>query len=215
MTDYAGIVHAGEIPDEVRERALQAVRHVAGGISGLRAVRHPLGFLCFPIERHHLGGVCVHVWSPELPGAAPTTSEIHAHSWDLVSFVLHGELWNERVAIVDGEASYRVFEVHSDDDDRDELRATPRLVGCRVLTRDLSPRGTTYALEAGRFHQTIATEATTIAVGMSHRGSHDLTLGPVDCGTHVVQRKCCDEQESVAAARIVADQLSILEVEWT
>ena len=119
------------------------------------------------------------------------------------------------MAIVEGESSYRVFEVHSDDEGGDELRATPRLVGYRVLTRDLSRQGSTYVLEAGRFHQTVASEATTIAVGMSHRGSHDLTLGPVHCGTHVVQRKCCDEQESVAAARIVADQLSILEVEWT
>jgi hypothetical protein len=214
VTDYAGIVRSGEIPDEVRERALQEMRRVADRTSALRAVRHPLGFLCFPIERHHLGGICVHVWSPELPGAAPTTSEIHAHSWDLVSLVLHGELWNERVAIVDGEASYRVFEVHSDDDDRDELRATSRLVGCRVVTRDLSSRGSTYALEAGRFHQTIATEATTIAVGMSHRESHDLTLGPVDCGTHVVRRRQCDQQASVAAARIVTDQVR-LRVEWT
>jgi len=211
VTDYAGIVHSGEIPDEVRERALQAVLHVAEGTSALRAVRHPLGFLCFPIERHHLGGVCVHVWSPELPGAAPTTSEIHAHSWDLVSFVLHRELWNERVTIVDGESAYRVFEVHSDDGDRDELRATSRLIGCRVLTRDLSPRGSTYALEAGRFHQTIATEATTIAVGISHRECHDLRLGPVDCGTHIVRRRQCDQQASVAAARIVTAQLSRLD----
>jgi hypothetical protein len=215
VTDYASIVRAGEIPHEVRERALRAVRDVAAGVSSLRAVLHPLGFLCFPIERHEECGICVHIWSPRLPGVRSTTSEVHAHSWDLVSLVLSGELRNERVTVVDGESTYRVFEVHSAAADHDELRATSRLVGYRIADHDVSRQGGTYSLGAGCFHKTVASEATTIAVGMAQGGRHDLTLGPVDCGNHVVRRKRCDAVVSAAAARMVADQLSLLEFEWT
>lgn len=214
-TDYDRIVRTGEIPAAVRERALQAVRDVAAGASGLRAVLHPLGFLCFPVERHALCGVCVHVWSPDLPRARSTTSEIHAHSWDLVSFVLAGELSNVRVDVVDGGATHRVFEVHSSVRG-DELRATPRLVGYRIADTELSRKGETYTLGAGCFHMTVADVATTIAVGKAHEGRHDLTLGPTDGCTHRVHRERCDRAASAGAARLLTSQLSLLGIDtWT
>ncbi|MCQ0004164.1 hypothetical protein [Actinomadura madurae] len=30
------------------------------------AVRHPLGFLCLPVERSGDLGVCLHIWTPEV-----------------------------------------------------------------------------------------------------------------------------------------------------
>jgi hypothetical protein len=215
VTDYDRIVRTGEIPGAVRERALRAVLAVSAGASGLRAVLHPLGFLCFPVERHELCGVCVHVWSPRLPRARSTTSAIHAHSWDLVSFVLSGELENVLVDVVEGESTHREFEVHSSGQ-RDELRATRRLVGYRIADRELNRSGETYTLAAGRFHITVAEAATTIAVGMAHAGRHDVTLGRIEDGTHVVRRELCGRSDSVAAARLVADQLSLMGIDsWT
>jgi hypothetical protein len=59
-----------------------ALGDVAEGRSAVTAVRHPLGFVCLPLERVGEQGVCVHVWSDRLTGAQPaslTTSTTHAH----------------------------------------------------------------------------------------------------------------------------------------
>jgi hypothetical protein len=69
--------------------------------------------------------------------------------------------------------------------------------------------GDTYTLEAGFFHSTQASEATTIAVGMARPGATDLSLGAVDCGAHIVSRQRCDSRATATAARLVADQLSL------
>lgn len=207
MTDYATILQEGRIPPAVRDEALRAMRDIAAGTSDLHAVRHPLGFLCFPLERQETYGVCVHVWSPRLAGAQPTTSEMHAHSWDLLSLVLSGELQNVRLGLVDGEATHRVFEVHSRPD-ADELRATPRLVGYRVASRDVSRPGDSYSVGAGCFHATVASDATTIAVGMGRPGMTDLSLGAVDGRSHIVRRERCDRAATMRAARLVVARLS-------
>ncbi len=84
---------------------------VADGSSDLTAVRHPLGFLCFPVLRGDNLGVCVHIWT-EGVRAEPTTSPMHAHSWDLVSYVLYGTVRNDIIELTDG-TDQRVFEVRS------------------------------------------------------------------------------------------------------
>src|SRR5882757_10513589 len=68
---------------------------VARGRTSITAMRHPLGFICIPVERAGDHGVCVHVWSGRLSRTSPTTSAMHAHSWDLISYVLYGSLRNE------------------------------------------------------------------------------------------------------------------------
>src|ERR1700750_91948 len=77
------------------------------------ATRHPLGFVCIPIERSGDEGVCVHVWSESFPSVEPTTSVIHAHSWDLISHVLYGSVRNELIDVTDApdDPTYRIFEV--------------------------------------------------------------------------------------------------------
>lgn len=208
MTDYAGILRAGAIPPEVRERTLETVRAIAAGTCDLLAVRHPLGFVCFPIERQRESGICVHVWHPDLTPADLSTSEKHAHSWDLLSLVLVGELHNVRLVIDDEARTHRVYEVHSRDG-HDELRATRRLVGYRIGGHDVNRQGDTYSLRAGCFHETVAVEATTIAIGMARPGMTDLSLGAVHGVSHVVRRERCDREETVRAARLVAGQMCI------
>src|ERR1700677_1169642 len=68
--------------------AIAALGPVAAGSSPVRAITHPLGFTCLPLERAGLHGVCVHLWSPWLERVAPTTSPVHAHSWELTSYAL-------------------------------------------------------------------------------------------------------------------------------
>lgn len=207
MTDYAAIFRAGRIPPAVVAWSIQVLRDLAAGAGDLLAVRHPLGFLCFPVERHDTCGICVHAWSPELVPAPLTTSEVHAHSWDLLSLVLFGELRNVRHSILADPPTHRVFEVHSRDGG-DELRATSRLVGYQPDGCEVHRRGDTYSLPAGCFHATVAALATTIAVGMARPGMTDLSLGAVGGSSHHVRRERCDRVATARAARVVAGQLA-------
>ena len=185
------------------DEVAQSRRNVTG-------VRHPLGFLCLPLERTGGAGICVHVWSDSLPRMRPTTSPIHAHSWDLVSYVLYGSLRNEVIDVIDApeDATYRVLEVRSGKD-VDELRQTPRLVRADVKTVELHHQGHIYSLAAGTFHATaVQGEAATVALGSGRRGAMDLSLGRIDTTTHWVRRQRCDRDETTRAAQMVIEALA-------
>jgi hypothetical protein len=185
------------------KRALRVLEGIAAGENEMTAVRHPLGFVCFPIVRQGDNGVCVHVWSPQLfVPVRSTMSPMHSHSWDLVSVVLFGELRNDLVAVLDGEPTHRVFEIHNRGD-VDEVRGTSRLVGCRTETTELNHAGETYEVRVGQFHATFAREAATVAVGKGQPGAIDLSLGRIDDHTHFVRRERCNRSDTVSAARMV------------
>jgi hypothetical protein len=213
MTNYDRLQHATR-----NGTARQAIPRWASGVLGdiarnaisVTGVRHPLGFLCLPVERTGEEGICVHVWSDRLARMSPTTSTIHAHSWDLMSYVLYGSVRNEVFDITDApdDAAYRVFEVRSGGD-VDEMRETPRLVRCDVRTTELSHRGDTYSLTAGIFHATVVQgEAATVALGSGRPGTRDLSLGGIDGKTHRVQRQRCDHDETAQVVRMVTEQLA-------
>lgn len=186
------------------------LREVAQNRRKVTGVRHPLGFLCLPLERTGGAGICVHVWSDSLPRMSPTTSPIHAHSWDLVSCVLYGSLRNEVIDVIDApdDPTYRVLEVRSSQD-VDELRETTRLVRATVRTAELHHPGDIYSLAAGTFHATaVDGEAATVALGTTRPGVMDLSLGGIDTKTHQVRRQHIDRNETARAARMVTVALA-------
>jgi hypothetical protein len=215
--------------------AMQALREVAEGQQRIAAIRHPLGFICLPMLRTDEQGVCVHLWSAHVAQAQPTTSQVHAHSWDLFSYVLFGQIRNEVVSVrdvtgdtiddpmrrpelerkqaaADEPGTYRVFEVLTQGD-VDEIRATPRLVRCRTVTAKVSFADDTYSLPAGEFHATVmpaALDAATVAVGQTRAGSADLSLGGLDTSTHRLRRQRCGDEETTLVARMIAGRLSIM-----
>jgi len=183
---------------------------IAQGRRDVTAMRHPLGFVCIPVERTGGEGVCVHVWSDSLPRARPTTSVIHSHSWDLISYVLYGNVRNELIDVTDApdDPTYRVFEVRSRGD-VDELRETPRLVRCQVTAAELNRQGDTYSLRAGGFHATtVHGEAATVVLGAGRPATMDLSLGGIDTKTHRVGRQRCNRDETASAARVVTERLA-------
>jgi hypothetical protein len=217
----------------VRDWAAGTLRAVADGSRPVRAVIHPLGFTCLPVERAGRDGVCVHVWSPSTFCAVPVTSAIHAHCWALTSYALLGELENSLMTVVDamlGErasaalsppaadpapaqasAVYQVLQVRSQGD-LDELSPTRRLVRCRESRRELIAAGDTYDVPAGVFHATdVAPEAetVTIALGRMVDGIADLSLAPVGVAGHQVRRLRCDPDTTAATARLVLDRLQM------
>jgi hypothetical protein len=195
--------------------AAGVLRPLADGGSPVRAVAHPLGFTCLPVERSGRDGVCVHLWSPRLGSAAPTTSAIHAHCWHLTSCVLLGRLENQLAHVTDAlpdthaDEPYRLLEVRSRGD-TDELVPTTRLVRCAPGRRQVISAGDVYSVPAGEFHSTavpLGTEAATVVLGRVDPSVADCSLGPPGAVGHQVRRRRCDAEQTAAAARIVLDQL--------
>ncbi|SES77549.1 hypothetical protein [Nonomuraea wenchangensis] len=191
---------------QAREWALEALQRP------LSAVRHPLGFVCLPLERDGDEGVCVHLWTGSLVHAESTTSQIHCHSWDLFSHVLYGQIRNVHVIVADAgaEATHRVFEVVSDASG-DRISPTGRTVRHTTGLVEVFGPGDTYTLPAGRFHSSVVPEggeAATIALGRGRPGSHDLSLGPLDAGPHRVSRQHLDPGETALAVRLVTARLT-------
>lgn len=200
--DVRRIVTAGQ----AREWALEALERP------LSAVRHPLGFVCLPLERDGDEGVCVHLWSASLAHAESTTSQIHCHSWDLFSHVLYGQIRNVHVNVTDAgeQATHRVFEVVSDASG-DRISPTGRTVRHATGLVEVFGPGDTYTLPAGRFHSSVVPEggeAATVALGRGRPGSHDLSLGPLDAGPHRVSRQPLDPGETALAVRLVTAHLT-------
>jgi hypothetical protein len=216
----------------VRDWAVGALRAVADGSRPLRAVLHPLGFTCLPVERADRDGVCVHMWSPLAGGAAPAMSSVHAHCWELTSYVLLGELENSLMTVTDAmpgprppataappagqgpgapSAVYQVLQVRSRGD-IDELSPTRRLVHCRESRRELITAGGTYDVPAGVFHATDLppeAEAVTVALGRLVDGVADLSLAPAGVAGHQVRRRRCDPEQTAATARRVLGRLQV------
>ncbi len=204
--------------DSVPRWTRQVLWEVATGRLRIAAIMHPLGFVCLPILRQGERGICVHLWTPRLTHARPTTSQVHAHSWDLVSYVLFGQVRNEVMRVSGTQASrgeaadgvYRVFEVHSRGD-LDEIRATSRLVRRDKGTSQVSDAGETYSVPAGTFHATAVpagVDTATVALGTSRAGSADLSLGDIATATHQVRRQHCDSDETSRVARMIAGRLA-------
>ncbi|MFI0371689.1 hypothetical protein ACH35V_27810 [Actinomadura sp. 1N219] len=189
---------------------------VAAGRSPVPALRHPLGFVCLPVERDGDFGVCLHIWTPEVRPAPSTTSLVHCHSWDLLSFVLYGTVRNVRMDIrtntdeEPAEATQQIFEVVSQGD-VDELRATGRAVQYSPGRSSAHRTGESYTLPAGVFHTTLiedGKEAATVALGRQTPGGGDLSLGPLDTPTHRVHRSRSDHADTVRALRSSARSIA-------
>jgi hypothetical protein len=207
-TDIRGEIARGTAADTVPRWARRVLGDIAEGRLPVSAVKHPLGFLCLPLERSGDLGVCLHIWSPELELVEATTSGVHCHSWELVSFVLYGSVRNTRAQVADTPpagpdgATHRLFEVVSRGE-VDELRATGRTV--RYSPGDTSTHGTgeVYTLPAGVFHSTNiegGPEAATVALGRVRADGDDLSLGPLDTPSHRMRRVRCDPDETARVA---------------
>jgi hypothetical protein len=209
---YVDTLRAAEAapgPVTVARGLLAELVGAAGGTSPVRAVRHPLGFTCLPVVRDGADGVCVHWWHGV--DTDLTTEAIHAHSWDLLSFVLCGALRNEAVSVVDDELSptHRVFEVHSQPGGRDEIRGTGRTVRIGSRESGRNGAGSSYRVRSGEFHasELVAAEVATLVFGRTLPGAVDLTLAPLGAADHATRRQTCDATRTRQVARTVLDRL--------
>jgi len=216
-TDYAELqaaIRAGAAGQVVPRWAAAYLGAVAAGQTPVDAVRHPLGFLCLPAWRGDGLGICVHIWTGA-ERADPTTSAIHAHSWELTSYVLYGRVRNRILGVTDTPAdpTHRVFEIHTDPV-IDAVRHTPRLVRCHTDAVDEHGPGDVYALPSGVFHTTVVDgHAATVALGRDRPGAIDLSLGGVHTTDHLVRREHCDPEQARRAVVAVLANLGSLRLE--
>jgi hypothetical protein len=201
---------------------MEELTEVAEGRRQLTAIRHPLGFVCLPLQRDGEYGICVHAW-PYRPAEQEssdtraqertlTTSPMHSHSWDLLSFVLYGEVHNQLVQVSDAptDPTHQLCEVVSDGD-TDEIRPTGRVVRWAPGPSEATPAGESYLLAAGEFHMTVIpeqTQAATIVLGRGRSDGVDMSLGSLDTRTHRVSRQRCARRETAGAASLVVRRLA-------
>ncbi|NLU72792.1 hypothetical protein HCC61_08910 [Streptomyces sp. HNM0575] len=209
----------GPSSDVPRAAVAGVLAEIASGGRDLRAVRHPLGFLCLPVVREGERGVCVHLFDGVTASGQPAEAAVHAHSWELLSHVLYGHVSNVPVRVADVAApaagpapapapasgpTHRVFEVHSAPDGTDELRPTERLVRSEPGPEQTSGGGETYVLGAGEFHSTVVREgepAATLVLGRTLPGRTDLFLGPLEGGGHRTVRRLCGAEDTRRTVR--------------
>lgn len=194
-----------------RAWALKILGDIAEGRLPITAVRHPLGFLCLPLERSGEYGVCLHIWSAYVEPARNTTSQVHCHSWDLISHVLYGQVRNVHAVVTDAvaEATHQVFEVLSGPTE-DRISPTGRTVRYAAGHVDDFSSGDTYTLAAGAFHSSVIPhggEAATIALGRTRPDRGDLSLGPLTTRPHHVRREHYDTAETARAAELARRNL--------
>ncbi|MEV2220839.1 hypothetical protein AB0E01_13265 [Nocardia vinacea] len=185
------------------------LEEIADGRTTIAAVAHPLGFVCLPLRREGERGVCVHAWRDDVPQVAPTTSFIHAHSWDLFSYVLYGAIRNNVIEITDTvtDPTHRVAEIRSTGP-IDEIRPTGRLVRSAAVATELTSRNAVYTLDGGIFHTSVVDgHAATLAFSSACPGAIDLSLADLDTPPHLVRRRYCDRVETAHIAREVLARL--------
>jgi hypothetical protein len=184
---------------------------IVSGERELAAVQHPLGFLCLPLVREPDWGVCVHVWTGRFPTRLPTTSRVHAHSWDLESLVLYGALGNAVFDLTPDSVAgtHQLLEVVSGSAG-DEILPTGRQVACTEVARNLVTCGEVYRLPTGVFHETFLAADTEVAtLVLAHtRDLPDRVLGPIDVRAHVVAREQCTGDDTRAVAQMVRGRLA-------
>jgi hypothetical protein len=167
-----------------------------------------MGFVCFPVERDGTSGMCVHMWTPELPAAELITTPVHAHSWDLESVVVWGELLNELYVVHADEPTHRVYHVHSSGAE-DELRPTRQLLRFERSGGERIVAGETYQLPSGHYHASFSDGAVTVALGTGQPGGLDCALGSIDGTTRVVPRERYTREQTVAAACAALNRLAL------
>ena len=126
---------------------------------------------------------------------------MHAHSWELHSYVLYGRVGNLPVRVNDGvdDPTHRIYRVDSAPDGEDDILPTSRLVRGEPGPEQISTGGEVYTLAAGRFHATVVhreAPAATLVLGRSLPGRVDLALGPLHGGGGRTVRQLCDAEQT-------------------
>jgi hypothetical protein len=206
LTSICGLLESGDRLDVLNEQAVELLGDIADGRLSFPAVRHPLGFIYAPLLRTGSTALRLHIWLAGASRPHLTTSPIHDHTWQLVSYVMCGRLENCMVEIHDSDTpTHQVFEIRGTAG-ADSLRPTERLVEFRVAEVQPVQAGDRYTIEPGRFHFTEVPEdctAATMVLAARKASVPERSLGPLRLPEHRMTREECPPAELAAAATTV------------
>ncbi|HZD71893.1 MAG TPA: hypothetical protein VFA45_24150 [Actinomycetes bacterium] len=210
LRELSGLLRIGRRLDELHSGAVALLREIAVSRASFAAVRHPLGFIYATLLREGPTALRLHIWLAGLARPRLTTSPIHDHTWQLMSYVICGELENHIVEINDSaEPTHRVFEIKGAGG-ADRLRPTDRLVRFRVASVQRVQARERYTIEAGRFHFTeVSSDRTVATLVLAERKAPvpERSLGPRHLSEHQTTREACPPGELRSAAARVLDTL--------
>lgn len=201
----------------VRDWVRRFIEEVAVGERAPEVKMHPLGFLCFPVFRSDEFGCCVHAWLPEGPRAQSPTSDMHMHTFDMISRVLAGTVTNHELELdFDAEPTHRIFAIDKgESEDVDVFSPTNMLAAPRFRPLEKYGPGEQYTILRGRYHTADDTvnDEYTVTFMLAENWWEDepqRTLVPLDhpevCAEY--HRAALPEPDARRCARIVYDLLS-------
>jgi len=120
---------------------------------------HPLGFLCLPMHRSEEFGFCVHAWLPGARRETSPTSDMHLHTFDMYSRILHGSVVNHTLELdPESEPTHRIFEITKGaSEDVDLFRETGEDTTPRFVRDDAFSAGDQYDIRRGQYHSAAET----------------------------------------------------------
>ena len=140
--------------DSAKEWVRRFLEQVGKGDRAPAAKLHPLGFHCVPVYRSAGFGLCVHGWLPGARRETSPTSDMHMHTFDMISMVLHGNVINTVLDLVErGPRRYRIFEITKDGgEDVDVFTDTRLETAVLAGDPDKISAGRKYAIEKNIYH---------------------------------------------------------------
>jgi hypothetical protein len=194
---------------QIREWTQLTLEEIATGARDRPAVRHPLGFICFPLIRAGDHGLCVHYWPAVATPPNPQAPTVHSHSWHLSSHLLAGRIANHRSVVTEaGESPLELYAVTSGPDG-DVITPTGRRVRSADLAAETYQRGQTYHLAAGQFHWTnrlTGSPTITVVAGRGTSTQQNFFVAPAKQARQRSKRR----QYGPAASRSLAVELGLL-----
>jgi hypothetical protein len=158
-------------PLDLRTLARSVFDLILAGNRRAHAVAHPLDFICLPLVRTPVFGVCAHMWRDR-----QAASIIHSHSWHLHSEVVLGAIANEVFAVTEFPGSdYELVRIESSGS-LDSMVPTARAVLVEGTERTIHRPGNSYGLAAGVFHRSLPMSngpTLTLLAATTVAGAHD------------------------------------------
>ncbi|HET9173212.1 MAG TPA: hypothetical protein VFN97_27535 [Actinospica sp.] len=163
----------GDAADSLSSWVRHFLARVAKGECTPAAKLHPLGFHCIPVHRSDEFGLCVHGWLPGSQREVSPTSDMHMHTFDMISAVITGNVINKELDLVpEGSERYRIFEIRKDgSEDVDVFTDTGLDTAIREHEAVKVSAGEQYAIKRLVYHsadETVQNQDFTVTLMLAH-----------------------------------------------
>lgn len=147
-------------------------------------VWHPLGFVMATLMSEGKEKIRLHLWPTQFQKVQKPTWLIHDHFFDLVSWVLCGEIKNIEYKKSNLEATHELYSV-TYDSNGSILTKLDLGISLNIQSEEIIQESGSYAIKSGILHQSISnSENTTVTVchTIDVRGESPLVVGKLNGG---------------------------------